>query len=64
MLLPADLPPTYRGRSIAVNYALETGLVLADFDFRGQMGRSVSRQFHVPVRIYNNVSGEFVVSCR
>lgn len=51
--LPANLPPTFRGRNLRFNYELVIGVCRAG----GTPGAGgVSRVMKVPIRLYNNVS--------
>ncbi|GAA5833767.1 hypothetical protein JCM3766R1_000093 [Sporobolomyces carnicolor] len=57
--LPADLPPSFRGKAIKFNYQLVVGsnrvsMTSANPNMTTRMG-SVSRVMRVPLRIYNHV---------
>ncbi|KAJ6559322.1 hypothetical protein B0H10DRAFT_2201213 [Mycena sp. CBHHK59/15] len=54
LLLPANLPPTFKGRTLRFSYELVIGVC------RAAGGSSVSRVMKVPIRVYNNVVGALV----
>ncbi|KAJ7115241.1 Rgp1-domain-containing protein [Mycena epipterygia] len=49
LLLPANLPPTFEGRTLGFSYELVVGVC------RAVGSSSVSRVMKVPIRVYNNV---------
>ncbi|KAJ7470483.1 Rgp1-domain-containing protein, partial [Mycena latifolia] len=51
LLLPAHLPPTFKGRTLRFSYELVVGACRA-----AAGGSSVSRVMKVPIRVYNNVA--------
>ncbi|KAJ7124745.1 Rgp1-domain-containing protein [Mycena crocata] len=51
LLLPAHLPPTYKGRTLRFSYELVVGACRAS----GSGGGNISRVMKVPIRVYNNV---------
>ncbi|KAF9052330.1 Rgp1-domain-containing protein [Hymenopellis radicata] len=51
MPLPANLPPTFRGRSFRFSYELVVGTCRAG----SSTSSSLSRVMKIPIRIYNNV---------
>ena len=53
--LPSWLPPTYAGRAVRFSYQLTVGAC------RALPGGSSSRVMKVPVRLYNHVSGMYVL---
>ena len=69
MNLPDNLPPTFRGKAIHFSYELVVGLCRAGqsdtLTDDGPLspvehgGANVSKLMKVPVRMYNNVVGEF-----
>ncbi len=64
--LPADLPPTYKGRVLKFAYQLLVGVCRASSHSSPKVNGSTSastnlstsRIMRVPVRVYNNVSGQ------
>ncbi|KAH7884076.1 Rgp1-domain-containing protein [Phlebopus sp. FC_14] len=63
LLLPEDLPPTFRGRSLKFSYELVIGTCRAGASAMrsssslGPTGaNSISRVMKVPIRVYNNVT--------
>lgn len=70
--IPADLPPSFKGKSIKFQYnfvvgtnrAPPTSSLLASPAFSGVApGKQISRVMKVPVRVYNNVSGKLDMIC-
>jgi hypothetical protein len=61
VVLPGDLPPSFRGRSIKFSYSLVIGINRSPSAMLGEKTQQ-SRVVRVPMRIYNNVSGERVLS--
>ena len=71
--LPANLPPTYKGRMLKFTYHLVVGVCRAaptpslGSGYAGHglpgggKGASTSRVMRVPIRIYNSVVGEFSI---
>ena len=64
VMLPANLPPTFRGRSLKLSYELVIGTCRASASAMrstsslGPTGASsISRVMKVPIRVYNNVTG-------
>lgn len=63
--IPADLPPSFRGKSIKFNYHLVVGsnrvalgpAVPTEAPRAGRTKGSVSRVMRVPLRVYNHVGG-------
>jgi hypothetical protein len=63
LLLPENLPPTFRGRSLKISYELVIGTCRASTSAMrsssslGPTGaNSTSRVMKVPIRVYNNVT--------
>lgn len=54
IMLPAVLPPTFKGRVMRFSYELVVGTCRAGI---GEQG-SVSKVMKVPIRVYNNVDGK------
>lgn len=57
LALPANLPPTYRGRVMKFAYHLVVGVCRSAPNPQGPSGGSTSQVMRVPVRIYNHVDG-------
>ncbi|WFD35958.1 Golgi membrane exchange factor (Ric1p-Rgp1p) subunit [Malassezia cuniculi] len=49
--LPADLPPTFHGRSVRFDYYMSIGTNRLD-----ESGQQSSRLLHVPIRVYNHIA--------
>ena len=65
ILLPENLPPTFKGRSLRFSYELIVGTCRATSGGTGSTSaNSVSRVMKVPIRMYNHVSGTFRSGCR
>ena len=65
ILLPENLPPTFKGRSLRFSYELIVGTCRATSGGTGSTSaNSVSRVMEVPVRVYNHISGTFRSGCR
>ena len=73
MNLPDNLPPTFRGKAIHFSYELVVGLcrsgqsdsLAVDGPSQSEYGgANVSKLMKVPIRMYNNVVGEFSTSRR
>ncbi|KAF8879966.1 Rgp1-domain-containing protein [Infundibulicybe gibba] len=59
ILLPENLPPTFKGRSLKFSYELSVGTCRSGApgsSTGGTSGNSVSRVMKVPIRVYNNVT--------
>jgi hypothetical protein len=54
IMLPAVLPPTFKGRVMRFSYELVVGTCRAAVGEHG----SVSKVMKVPIRVYNNVDGQ------
>lgn len=62
--LPADLPPTFHGRSVRFDYYLSIGTNRLERTAASGAPVQQSRLLHVPVRVYNHiVPGAGAVSC-
>ena len=53
--LPADLPPSFRGKAIRFSYTLLVGSNRAPDVLAGET-QQTSRLVRVPIRLYNNVA--------
>jgi RAB6A-GEF complex partner protein 2 len=68
VMLPANLPPTYKGRGMKFGYELVVGTCRAGSVYpqqsstrfaKSQVSKGgVSRVMKVPIRVYNHVSGK------
>ncbi|KAJ8454968.1 hypothetical protein ONZ45_g19100 [Pleurotus djamor] len=56
VILPENLPPTYKGRTLKFSYELVIGTCRAGDRGKSSGSGSVSRVMKVPIRIYNNVA--------
>jgi hypothetical protein len=61
--LPADLPPSFKGKSFKFSYNVSVGTnrIQLTGNTGSGGGTQVSRVLKVPVRIYNHVAGESII---
>lgn len=62
-MLPDNLPPTFRGKSLKFSYELVIGTCRSSNSGAGSAAgaNSISRVMKVPIRLYNNIVGEFLI---
>lgn len=56
IILPGDLPPSHRGRSVNFRYNLSVGINCSSSPIQSSRHQRC-RLIHVPIRLYNNVAG-------
>lgn len=65
--IPADLPPSFRGKAIKFSYHLVVGTNRSTLGPKlGPLAiprEAISRSMRVPVRVYNHVAGTSALPC-
>lgn len=61
MQIPNDLPPSFRGKSISFNYVFKIGTNRCPRPGSAGDDLEYNKIVKVPVRVYNNVSGQYII---